>query len=439
MIKKSILILTVAIAVLFTGCKKYDRAINNIKNRLDKIEGTYLGTINQQITNINASITDLQAVDTELQKLIDNLQTKVDELQASSAPDAATEIANIKTLIATLQNKDTELDKKITDLQTYVNSTITNTENWANATFATLEQYQVVQTEIAALKAILGNNGGNDNGGSLEEFTAAISTAITASETSMKEWVNKTLAKGYYDIAAIDAKLAAMETKFTDGDEQLAKEIENQQVALEQAKAELTAAYKDAIADAIETNKGAINATIAAEIADALNKVDVKLAVIENKIVAIEKEIENIKSSIATINQQITGINASINELQSVDTELRVLINTLQSEIKTLQDKLDANTTADAVTKAEIETEIGTLKAQVNEYQSALSNIQQQVSALTSYVNTQITMNKNWASATFATLEQYAQMQTEISALKALIGNSGSNNGGTGGGGQELS
>ena len=413
MIKKSFFILTMAVAILFTGCKKYDRAISNIKSRLDKIEGSSLSTINQQITSINASLIDLQAVDTELQKLIDNLQEKADELQAqidaNSVTDASIEkeIAEIKKLIATLQNKDTELDKKITDLQTYVNSTITNTENWANATFATLEQYQAIQNEIAIIKALIEQN----NPGLTPEATKAIEEAIATSETYMKEWVNNTLAEGYYDIAAIDAKLAAMETKLANGDEQLAKEIENQQAALEQAKAELTAAYKDAIANAIETNNGVINTAIATAITDAMEKVDIKLAVIDNKIAAIQKEIEDIKNSIATINQQITNINASLTDLEAVDTELQKLIDNLEAKV----DELQASSAPDAATEiANIKTLIATLQNNDTELDKKITDLQ-------TYLNSTITNTEDWAKATFATLEQYQAVQTEIAIIKALI------------------
>ena len=145
----------------------------------------------------------------------------------------------------------------------------------------------------------------------MEQLTQAISEAIETSEASMKTWVNNLLAEGYYDIAEIDGKLAALLAMIEEGDAELKKDIEDQKAALELAKTELTEAYKKAIEEAINNNNGAINKAIADAVQKALDKVETKLAVIENAIAAIQKDIENIKSSIASLEQQIEGINAS--------------------------------------------------------------------------------------------------------------------------------
>ena len=314
MIRRSIFLLSVTLAVLFTSCEKWDHAIADIEDRLDKIEGTKITSIEQQITAINTSLEDLKAVDAALQKLIDDLEAEAAELQKqlddNAAADAATkkaledEIANIKALIAELQAKDAELDQKIADLQTYVDSEITATEDWANATFATLTQYEGVQTEIAAIKALIEQY----NSDVTAEYTAAIEKAIADSETSMKTWVNELLAEGYYDIAAIDAKLAALETNLTTADVELKKQIEDQQSALEQAKKDLTAAYEKAIADAIETNNGIINAAIAKAVQDAIDAVDMKLESINDEINSIKNRLTELENNFANRIQSLTYI-----------------------------------------------------------------------------------------------------------------------------------
>ena len=82
MIKKSFYILTALVAMLFASCEKYDHAISDIEDRLDKIEGTSLTTIDQQITAINGSIDDLKVVDAELKGYIESLQTTAADLQS---------------------------------------------------------------------------------------------------------------------------------------------------------------------------------------------------------------------------------------------------------------------------------------------------------------------------------------------------------------------
>lgn len=453
-------ILAAVIVMAITACDDYNHSISDIEDRVDHIEGTTLTTVEQQVTNINVSIENLEALDETLLQLIEDLQIKVSDLQrqlndnpASDTVNVQTlenEIANIKVLIAELQKKDTELEKKITDLRAYVDGEISATENWANATFATLTQYADMQSEIANLKQLLKQH--------RDEITAAytkkVEEAILTSEESMKAWVNKHLTEGYYDIAAIDAKLASLETKLENADATLQKEIEDQQAALEQAKEELTAAYQKAIADAIETNNGKINSAIADAIKDVQDKVDTRLAVIDNAIAAIRKDIEDIKSSIASIQEQIASINSSIGELQEVDTQLGAYIDALETTAANLQTQLDATNTKIDQVKADLQGEISAAKqaliAELNSLKKAIESklaaiqsditalkakdteLEKKISTLKTYVdeelatletlfNSGIDANKTWANATFATLTQYEAVQTAIAGIKADI------------------
>lgn len=196
---KNTILFLAAMLVLFTGCNQYDDDIASIQDRLDKIEGSSLTTVEQQITAINGSINDLKTVDAELKSLIASLEGSENE-QAS--------------FLAELKAKDAELEKTIAALQAYVDGGMDDMEGWANATFATLEQYADVQMWIEALKVAISNqekwNDETDQliGMLIEDLQAT----IEACETSMKEWVNGVLADGYYDIAEIDAQLNALET-----------------------------------------------------------------------------------------------------------------------------------------------------------------------------------------------------------------------------------
>ena len=375
--KRTITFLAIALMVLLTGCKKINEQFENINNRLDQIEGSSLTTIDQQIKNINASLADLKSVDAALQGLIDALEA-ADEDHSE--------------LIAALQAKDAELDQKIADLQAYVDGEVAAVEDWAEATFATLTQYEGVQAEIAAIKLLLEQYRNEIT----EEYTEAIVNAITESEKSMKAWVNELLAEGYYDIAEIDAKLEALEAELADEDAELAKEIEDQQAALEQAKKDLTAAYEKAISEAIETNNGVINAAVAKAVQDAIDKVDTRLAVIDNTIAGIQKDIEAIKGSIASIEKQIAGINASIADLEKTDAALQALIDALEAADEDYSELIAALQAKDA-------------------------DLEKKISDLKAYIDGEIDATEDWAEATFATLAQYEAVQKEIAAIKALI------------------
>ena len=431
--KKLIYILCASFMMLFSSCF-YEDDINNIYDHLEQLEGSKIPMLEQQIESINASLTELNAVDEALRQLISELSNKQEELQNqinnNAAPDAAEkaklekELKDLKALIASLQSKDEELTQQIEELQNYVNNEISGLQNWAEGTFATLEQYVQMQTELAAIKALIDSYGGN-----MGQLTQAISEAIETSEASMKTWVNNLLAEGYYDIAEIDGKLAALLAMIEEGDAELKKDIEDQKAALELAKAELTEAYKKAIEEAINNNNGAINKAIADAVQKALDKVETKLAVIENAIAAIQKDIENIKSSIASLEQQIESINASLTELNAVHDALRQLISELSNKQEELQNQINNNAAPDAAEKAKLEKELKDLKALIASLQSKDEELTQQIEELQNYVNNEISGLQNWAEGTFATLEQYVQMQTELAAIKALIDSYGGNMG----------
>ena len=424
MIKKSFFVLTAAVTMLFASCEKYDHAISEIEDRLDKIEGTSLTTIDQQIAAINASINDLKAMDTELGGYISALQTTAADLQSqidatntalaalesnlegqitASEQKVLDELNTVKTAlegelttinntIATLQTKDAELGQKIADLQKYVDDEITAIEDWASATFSTLEQYEATQTAISEIRALITST--QESITALEEklskkiaddiatavagvnadvaakvkevtdaYTAAIATAkteieaaytkaiedaIKASEAKMENWVNGVLAEGYYKKAEIDGKITALTTQVTEGDEALQKEIDALETALAKAESDLTAAYTKAIKEAITKNNGKITAEITAAVKIAQDNLQAQIDAINIEIEKIKARLDIIEAAINTINQQIAAINSSIDDLKGVDAELKGYIESLQTTAADLQSQIDA-------TNAEIE------------------------------------------------------------------------------------
>ena len=390
MIKKSFFVLTVAVVMLFASCEKYDHAISDIENRLDKIEGTSLTTIDQQITAINGSIDDLKGVDAELKGYIESLQTTAADLQSQiDATNAEIEnvkkemgneidaveqsllnkldnlkttlegeLATIKANIEALKAKDAELEGKIAALETYVNNQLQATEDWVNATFATLAQYQEVQTTIAGIKSDITaintamadletriNNKiatdikaaidalraelGADYAAKIEAatnavtsaytdaiatakteieaaYTKAIADAITASEASMKAWVNGELQKVYAEIADVQADLAALAASVAT-DEELAAAVAAQQAELKQAKSDLTAAYEAAIKKAIEDNNGVINDAIA-DITTATNKLQSEIKSIKSEITQIKERLDELEDKVDNLIARIQSI-----------------------------------------------------------------------------------------------------------------------------------
>ena len=521
MIKKSFFVLTaaVAVAMLFASCEKYDHAISDIEDRLDKIESASLTTIDQQIAAINASINDLKAMDTELGGYISALQTTAADLQSqidatntalaalesdlegqitASEQKVLDELNTVKTAlegelttinntIATLQAKDAELDQKIADLQNYVDSEIKSAKDWASATFSTLEQYEATQTAISEINALITST--QESITALEEklskkidddiaaavagvnadvaakvkevtdaytaaiatakteieaaYTDAIKTAITASEISMKDWVNGVLAEGYYKKAEIDGKITALATQVTEGDDALQKEIDALETALAKAESDLTAAYTKAIEEAITKNNGKITAEITAAVKTAQDNLQAQIDTINIEIEKIKARLDIIEADINTINQQIAAINGSIDDLKAMDTELGGYISALQTTAADLQSQIDATNTALAALESDLEgqiaaseqkvlNELNTVKTTLEGELTTINNIiatlqakdaelDQKIADLQKYVDDEITATEDWANATFATLAQYQEVQTTIAGIKSDI------------------
>ena len=479
--------------------------IQDLKDRLDVLEGTTITSINEQISAINTSISDLKEMDesldayikaleataTDLQKQINDAnaefakveaelgeeisvleQTLLNELNTAKEAIEA-ELLAINNTLAELKQADEAIDKKISDLQAYVDTQLTSTTNWANATFSTLAQYEQTQTEISTIKASIEQiNAGvsaletrlngkiasdiqtaidalrselsTDYIARIESavntmtqayttaissakdeitsaYTNAIAKAIAESETNMQAWVNSVLTQGYYDIATIDGKLSALSTRLDETDTDLQKQIAELKTALETSKEELTKAYKSAIKEAIEENNGVINASIAEAVQNLEDKIQARLTVIETNISNIQKQIANISKDITSIYEQIAGITSSLSDLQDVDKELQNLLDNLETELADLLEEFESLKPVDEPTRQALLKEIEDLKALIQALQAKDVELQNQISALQTYIDTELQKIADWAEATFATLEQYSAMQAEISAIKTLI------------------
>ena len=382
---KKLLLLVTVLAMLLPGCKKIEESIDALSNRIDKLEQKTIPTIDEQIAAINVSLDALDAMDKELKGYIDGLQatadnlqeqinatnTKIGEVKAELQGEISTakaellaelevletelknELAQINATIETLKEKDKELDEKIKDLNDYVNNELTKTTTWVDATFATLEQYNSLVTEIAVIKEQI--KATNQSIAALETYlttkinadiaasvaslnadiqqkvkditdaytnavkaakeeitsayTTAIQTAITNLGTSLKAWVGEQLSN-YYTIAEIDAKILALQNSIKKGDEALQIQLDLLKEDLQTMKIELTTAYQKAIQDAITTNNGVIDTKIANEIASVNQHINSEVATINAKIAEIESRLDNIEARLEELEKLLQCIQS---------------------------------------------------------------------------------------------------------------------------------
>ena len=438
--KKLIYLIPVFLGLVMTSC--YKDEIEDINKRLEQIENTKIASLSEQVGNIKISLAKLEGVDGTLDaaiKGLDNLVSSLKtQLDANASADASTKqdlqkkIADAEALIAQLTIADALLDKKIEDLKTYVDAELSKSKDWAESTFATLTQYYELEAALIALDDLIEQTEEKI----LNEYTSAIASAIKDSEASMKTWVNKALADDYYDMAAIDAKLLLLEGKITDADAELAKQISNQQAALNQAVAEFSNTVQTGIATAVAEG-GVINAEIAEQIKDAMGKVDIKLAVIDNAIAAINTDIAAIRNDIASIQEQINSIKTSVGELQSVDTEVNGYISTLTEQYEALSAAYEtlselinsgAGSGSGSVSNAALEeykavvaSELDVIKQTLTTLQSSDENLKTQLDELQTFVNDELAENKDWAESTFATLAKFNQLSDVVATIKSQI------------------
>ena len=302
--KKLLPLLTLCMSLCCVSC--YDDS--PILERLDALEKNAIASINEQISAIKSSLTSLETVDKELKATIQSLEAKdgtlqseieglKTELSAMEANDLVTEseIASLKLSIQALEDKDkaiieeledlTKADStllvKVDDLTKYLNDELTTNKNWANATFSTLEQHDSLCVVLVGIETSINN---------LEkELSKALSDAISESEESIKRWVNEQLT-GYWTIAETEAKLDTLKANHD-------TEIASIKEELKTTADDLTTAYKDAIAEAIEDSEGRLSTKID-DVNTALEK---KISDIEARLTAVEEKLKDLTREFAIV------------------------------------------------------------------------------------------------------------------------------------------
>ncbi len=382
--------------------------------RLEEIDATIAelkaadGDMSAQIEALEAEAQTLEAKLAETNTKIDNVKNELSETISTEKANILAELEAfkatvngeldaIKAVLETLKAKDVELEQQIADLKEYVDSEITATEDWAKATFATLEQYNAVVSTIATIEGTI--EGLNESIVALEtrindkiakdietacatlsadlkkaieevteEYTAAIATAteeITAAytaklesaistlETSMKEWVNEQLT-AYSTIVDTEAKITALQSEM-DGKlaaqktylealvNSLSSSVTTDITAIRKQIEEINEAIaknveeieklREELAQQKEEITEAYTAAIAAAIAESEGKMSYKLA---EEIAAINERID--KSDVAAIETLIANCKQRMETLEADVAQLKANVLQLQTDVEELQD-----------------------------------------------------------------------------------------------------
>lgn len=382
--------------------------------RLEEI-ATTISELRAADGDMSAQIAALEKEAEELEAKLNETNTKIDTVKSELTETISTEKAAIlaeletfkatvngeldaiKVVLETLKAKDVELEQQIADLEEYVDSELTSTEDWATATFATLEQYNTVVStiatiegaieglneSIAALETRLGEKIAKDIESAYaalsadlqqaveevteaytsaisaakneltETYTTALEGAISALETSMKEWVNEQLT-AYSTIVDTEAKITALQSEM---DGKLAAQKTYLEALVNALSASVTTditAIRKQIEEAnkaisknaeeIESLRGelaeqkeelteAYTAAIAAAIAESEGKMSDKLA---EEIAAINERID--KSDVAAIEALVANCKQRMETLEADVAQLKSDVLQLQVDVEELQD-----------------------------------------------------------------------------------------------------
>lgn len=293
---KKLLLLLAAIGMVAMGCQTDNDGLDNGGNDggvtpPSTTETAKIASVEEQGAHITATLATLEDVKSALNTTIETLE--------QNAPATRGNDNGVKEQIANLQGQINALEDVIIRLTAYTGGELVEMEDWAEATFATLEQQDALATELAALKATVA---GLDTVSSAE-----LADALAASEASMNKWVNEQLS-GYATVADMDAQIATLQASLTEDSEALREDITALTASLAESKKKITASYKKAIKTAINDFAGVVNEQISNEIAAVNARLDEELATINSRLDAIEARLDKIEEAIKDLVNRIQSV-----------------------------------------------------------------------------------------------------------------------------------
>ena len=129
-------------------------------------------------------------------------------------------------------------------------------------------------------------------------------------------------------------------------------------------------------------------------------------------------------TAITSINEQITAIKASVTSLETVDKEVKSTIQKLEERASSLQGEIDKLKAEDTTLKAEIDKlikEDSSIQEEIAKLKEADESLGKRIDELKTYVESEISNTKDWATVTFATLEQYDSLCVVLVDIKSSI------------------
>lgn len=503
--------------LVLTSCYDFYDDIVKINERLDGMEQTkdsiyivQINSVKEQIEAIDTSIFYLQKVDLELKEYVENLQICSDNLEKniiavdekiekvkielkndisvinadlSARLDAlkAEMLSEHKQLdlnIAVLQEQYAAIKQDITNLEEYTQSNSSEVvKDWANSTFVTLEQYDVVVSDVSKLKIAVESINSSMSEletrlkkqivedisaavSSLEEsiqkrvnevtdnytdaiskakedittaYTETINTSIASLETSLKSWVNEQLT-GYCKISDLESKLKILKTEFED-------QLNAQKTYLEG----LITALSDNLTQKISENKALIEtlrtdmSTVQGNISENQLKITdnaEKIASNATQIALNTQSIENnkalIEANIQLINENktlIEGLSSSSDQTDQIAENAEAIANhaTLIAQNTLIINNHSTAISENAAAIEQLENDLASARTELTQsYQSAvstaISTMDGKLQSAITTINSRIDSEVSAFNTSISTIEgRLTLLETDINSIKTLI------------------
>lgn len=146
------------------------------------------------------------------------------------------------------------------------------------------------------------------------------------------------------------------------------------------------------------------------------------IATIYEQIIAINSSINSLNGMDKALNDYIKSLNATASDLQAqiadVNEDISRIESELGGEISSIKQDLLNELNA---TKIFVEDKLNAINKTISDLEVIASGLDDRIASLQAYIESELASTANWASATFSTLEQYEQTQTELSTIKSMI------------------
>lgn len=373
------------------------------------------------------------------------------QLEAYKA-NVSSQLASLRASIDSLKSKDADLQTQITslqsyidgDLKTYIDNGDKSVKSWASASFATLAQYNGtaetvsgIQTQIGAINARLDELSASVTGVSKQEldaaidaldadhqtklnkavsdcnaaiasakeeitaaYTAAIGSAISASESSMKSWVNNQLT-GYYTIVQTDSKLSALKTS-------LEGQLSSQKT------------YLEGLISNLETNltrKINSNKTLIDDLQSQINGLGTDMATLSGRV---STNASNISANAEDIASNARSISANAGDIDACERLIAENKRLIQANESAISDNGAAITALQNRAAAD-EGNISQNAADISANAAAIAKNAEDIAANAALIATNATAISNNARAISDNAAAIAQLRADLNTTKTEI------------------